>query len=186
MTTYNNKKENIINFVDLLLEYSDKNNSALEYIEFSKMLINLTKINKLFNIFLNNFSFSNDIKKDKIKKIFSGIINNEFISIILTIIDFNCIDSLEEILNNFIEKCNTKNDITSVKIISAFPLESIQVKKICSTLEKKYKKKFIASNLINNEIIGGIKIVFNDIVIDTTFSNKINLIKKTIIEKENE
>ena len=51
-------------------------------------------------------------------------------------------------------------------ITSAFPLTDAQLKALVATLETRFKRKIKASASVDPELIGGVKIVVGDVVID--------------------
>lgn len=60
------------------------------------------------------------------------------------------------------------------KIISALPVSDEQVKTLVAALETKFKRKITAKVEIDSQLIGGVKIVVGDKVIDTTVRGRLD------------
>ena len=59
-------------------------------------------------------------------------------------------------------------------VISALPISDEQVKALIATLETKFKRKITAKVEIDPQLIGGVKIVVGDKVIDATVRGKLD------------
>lgn len=66
------------------------------------------------------------------------------------------------------------------KIISAFPVSDEQVKTLVTALETKFKRKITAKVEIDSQLIGGVKIVVGDKVIDTTVRGRLDAMATTL------
>ena len=60
------------------------------------------------------------------------------------------------------------------KIISALPIGEAEVKPLVAALEAKYKRKVVVSVETDPSLIGGVKIVVGDKVIDATVRGKLD------------
>ena len=67
-----------------------------------------------------------------------------------------------------------KEGVLEAKIISALPMSDEQVKQLVAQLEKKYQRKVTAQVETDASLIGGVKIVVGDKVIDATVRGKLD------------
>ena len=67
-----------------------------------------------------------------------------------------------------------KEGVLEAKIISALPMNDAQVKALVAQLETKYQRKVIAQVETDGSLIGGVKIVVGDKVIDGTVRGKLD------------
>ena len=67
------------------------------------------------------------------------------------------------------------NNEQSCKIISANKLTAEEITEINKILTNKFAKKIICTNIIDKEILGGIKIIIGSKMIDCSLANKIKL-----------
>lgn len=63
--------------------------------------------------------------------------------------------------------------VLEVKVISAFPIDAAQLKKLISVLEAKFQHKVNAQVSVDDKLIGGVKIEIGDQVIDNSVSGKL-------------
>jgi F-type H+-transporting ATPase subunit delta len=92
---------------------------------------------------------------------------------------------IESILREFIKEASLLENIVEGTVYSTSPLTKEEIKSLEVALEKKdgYKTKLI--NKIDPSLIGGIKIVINDKIIDRSMKSALDDIKKKILEGEN-
>jgi F-type H+-transporting ATPase subunit delta len=67
-----------------------------------------------------------------------------------------------------------KEGVLEARIISALPMSEEQVKQLVAQLESKYKRKVTAQVEIDASLIGGVKIIIGDKVIDATIRGKLD------------
>jgi len=71
--------------------------------------------------------------------------------------------------------------VLEAKIISALPVSDDQVKQLVSALETKYQRKVTAKVETDAQLIGGVKIVVGDKVIDATVRGKLEAMAAALI-----
>lgn len=74
-----------------------------------------------------------------------------------------------------------KEGVLDAKIISALPIDDAQVKQLVAQLEKKYQRKVTAQVETDASLIGGVKIVVGDKVIDATVRGRLDAMAATLI-----
>lgn len=67
-----------------------------------------------------------------------------------------------------------KEGVLEAKIISALPMDDAQVKQLVAQLETKYQRKVTAQVETDASLIGGVKIIVGDKVIDATVRGKLD------------
>lgn len=67
-----------------------------------------------------------------------------------------------------------KEGVLEAKIISALPMSDAQVKQLVAQLESKYQRKVTAQVETDASLIGGVKIIVGDKVIDGTVRGKLD------------
>lgn len=80
---------------------------------------------------------------------------------------------LPQIAEQFHELKNAQEGSADAHITSAFELNDAQVKNVVSTLEKKFGRKLIPSVVVDNSLIGGVRVVVGDEVFDTSVRAKL-------------
>jgi F-type H+-transporting ATPase subunit delta len=71
--------------------------------------------------------------------------------------------------------------ILEAKIISALPIDANQLKDLVARLEAKYRRKVSAEVEVDPQLIGGVRIVIGDKVIDATVRGKLDAMAAALI-----
>lgn len=90
------------------------------------------------------------------------------------------VDLLPSILEEWQKLYYEKKSIIEVDVESIIPLTSSQNKKLQQVLVKKLKKDIKMNNIINKDLLGGLRITFNGYEIDDSLSKKLEEIEKLI------
>jgi F-type H+-transporting ATPase subunit delta len=83
------------------------------------------------------------------------------------------LQALSEIHKQFEALCHAANAELTVEIQSAFALSDQQQSQIVSLLQSKYGRAVTASTCVVPQLIGGVKLVMGDEVIDASVSGKL-------------
>lgn len=76
--------------------------------------------------------------------------------------------ALPEIASQFASLVNAQSGVSDALIESAFPIEGAQLADVVATLEKRFKRKLNAKVELKPELIGGIRVIVGDEVLDTS------------------
>jgi F0F1-type ATP synthase delta subunit len=90
---------------------------------------------------------------------------------------------LKEVLNKFVDKSRDYFGLLNVSIYSAAPLEYTQLTEIEDKLMSAFDKHVSMVNIIDPSLLGGIKIIAGNVVIDTTIKKALEDIKKSIYRR---
>lgn len=129
---------------------------------------------------LSFFESDNNKKFQAIDKLFrenSSLLIKHFL---YTMIKNHQMQNFINIFDIFEQKYFLEENILKVHIFSIRKLEKSELEKIEIILEKKMHKKIIFDNIIDESLIGGIKIVINDLIIDYSIKAKLLNIQQNI------
>ena len=84
------------------------------------------------------------------------------------VLDNGRLDALPEIAAQFHALVNAQSGISDATVYSAFPIDSAQLADVVVSLEKRFARKLNASVVVQPELIGGIRVVVGDEVLDTS------------------
>ena len=76
--------------------------------------------------------------------------------------------ALPEIAAQYASLVNAQGGVSDAVIESAFPIEGAQLADVTATLEKRFKRKLNAKVELKPELIGGIRVIVGDEVLDTS------------------
>lgn len=83
------------------------------------------------------------------------------------------LSAMPEVSRQFAHLYHEANAELAVEVHSAFPLSSAQIDAIVQTLHQKYGRKITATSTVDTSLIGGVRIVVGDEVIDASVSGKL-------------
>ena len=83
-------------------------------------------------------------------------------------IDNGRLAALPEVASQFHSLVNAGSGVSDAVIYSAYAIEPAQLADVVATLEKRFARKLNASVVLAPELIGGIRVVVGDEVLDTS------------------
>lgn len=84
---------------------------------------------------------------------------------------------LEEIANQFLKLYNSHQGIIDVSVVSAAELSAEHKKELEKELEALTGKKVLLDSNVDQELIGGLKVIIDDTVVDGTVKHKLNRLR---------
>ena len=96
---------------------------------------------------------------------------NNFIGLL---IEYDRLTLLPEIHAQFETLKNEREGVVDAQIITAFALEGAQLAGLVADLEKRFKRKINPQVSIDRDLIGGVRVVVGDEVIDASVRGKLN------------
>lgn len=89
------------------------------------------------------------------------------------LVENNRLTLLPEIAEQFHALKNAQEGAADAAIVSAFELSQAQVNELIATLEKKFGRKLNPSVTVDGSLIGGVRVVVGDEVLDTSVRAKL-------------
>ena len=87
---------------------------------------------------------------------------------------------LPEIALQFHALVNAHAGVSDAIVYSAFPIEPAQLAEVVATLEARFKRKLDATVEVQPELIGGIRVVVGDEVLDTSVKARLEQMKAAL------
>ena len=168
------KLKSISLYANSLYESANKNKSLVTVYKDSKKLLQIHE--GIFNSFkvLDNplYKYSDKIQiiDDIAKKI---KLSEEFINLLKILAENKKTNELKQIIQQFINIYNIKHNIAEIDVSSVVELSKIQKQNLLEKLKKIFNKDMIINYYINPEILGGIIIKYDDIIMDASVQNKL-------------
>ena len=103
-----------------------------------------------------------------------GDLSAEAKAFIHLLIEYDRLTLLPEIFAQFETLKNEREGVVDAQITTAFPLEGAQLANLVADLEKRFKRKINPQVSIDRELIGGVRVVIGDEVIDGSVRGKLN------------
>jgi F-type H+-transporting ATPase subunit delta len=98
-----------------------------------------------------------------------------------TVLDNGRLAALPEIALQFQALVNAKSGVSDAVIESAYPIDAAALSDVVAALEKRFKRKLKAMVAVKPELIGGIRVVVGDEVLDTSVRARLEQMKTALI-----
>jgi F-type H+-transporting ATPase subunit delta len=97
------------------------------------------------------------------------------------VIENNRLSALPEIANQFRSLKNAASGSTDAVVYSAFPLDDKALADVAATLQKRFGRKLNVTLELDQSLIGGIRAVVGDEVLDTSVKARLEQMKVALI-----
>lgn len=163
-----------------LFEVAKENNSL------EQVFYELNEVAKVINENSDFVTLMNNPNIEKIKKInlidasFSGV--NKYVVNVVKILAGNLqISLINFVLEQFTELFNRYSNSVVVKVESASPLTELQLENLKEKLKNELQlEKVELNNFVDESLLGGFKLTYNNKVVDASIKAKLSAIKAKI------
>ena len=93
------------------------------------------------------------------------------------LIDNGRLATLPEVAHQYRLLVNERQGVSDAVVYSAFPIEPAQMDGVLASLEKRFGRKLNATVQVDPELIGGIRVVVGDEVLDTSVKARLEQMK---------
>jgi F-type H+-transporting ATPase subunit delta len=103
-------------------------------------------------------------------------------NLLQVVIENGRLAALPEIAAQFQVLVNASGGVSDATVYSAFPIDAAQLAELVATLEKRFARKLNAHVEIDPELIGGVRVVVGDEVLDTSVRARLEQMKVALID----
>jgi F-type H+-transporting ATPase subunit delta len=107
----------------------------------------------------------------------TGALPDHAVNLLRTVIENGRLSVLPEIAAQFRALKNAQSGSSDAVVYSAFPMEASALTEVAVMLEKRFGRKLNASVVVEPELIGGIRVVVGDEVLDTSVKARLEQMK---------
>ena len=100
-------------------------------------------------------------------------VTDEAKNFVNTLTEYGRLTLLPEIADQFHVLKNAQEGAADVEVTSAFDMSAAQIGELAATLEKKFGRKLHPHVTVDNTLIGGVRVVVGDQVLDTSVRAKL-------------
>ena len=112
-----------------------------------------------------------------IEGVVGGPLDPKIGNLLTAIIENGRLAALPEIAAQFQVLVNASSGVSDATVYSAFAIEGGQLAEVVATLEKRFARKLNATVVIDPSLIGGIRVVVGDEVLDTSVKARLEQMK---------
>ena len=98
-----------------------------------------------------------------------------------TVIDNGRLNALPEVAAQFRALVNRRNGSSDAVVFSAFPMDSSALSEVSAALEKRFGRKLNLAVQQDESLIGGIRVVVGDEVLDTSVKARLEQMKAALV-----
>ena len=98
-----------------------------------------------------------------------------------TVLDNGRLAALPLMAEQFQTLVHARQGVSEALIVSAFPINAEQVADIMGPLEKRFGRKLEAKVEVDADLIGGVRVVVGDEVLDTSVKARLERMKSTLL-----
>ena len=133
------------------------------------------------NAQLQQFADSPKASTDQVFDLITGVAQIELPdaakNFLRTVIENGRLSALPEMATQFRALKNAQSGSSDAVVHSAFPIDAAALAELAVTLEKQFKRKLNLSVVLQPELIGGIRVVVGDEVLDTSVKARLEQMK---------
>lgn len=170
-------------YASALLSIADEEKKNGKYREYVKNIYRILEEDDSLITLLESANLTKDEKKQVIDKVFVDCPFDPIKNTLKVIVDNGRSKYIKTILRDFISLSNAKDGISEGYIYSAQKLSEEQILSISNAISKKIGNSVYLFPKINEELIGGFKVVIDDYVFDTSISHKLEELKSSLMER---
>lgn len=165
-----------------LIELADDKILYEQFYQELKLAADTIHQNETLDAFVHNYHIDPRKKKKAINSIFKGSIRQELINFINILIDKGRIEYLDSIIEQFRILADQKMNILNVTVVSALPINDLQLQKIKGKCKAKYNASEVKIHLQEDKsLLGGIKVIIGDTVLDGTVKSRLEELKESLL-----
>jgi F-type H+-transporting ATPase subunit delta len=98
-------------------------------------------------------------------------------NLLRTVLENGRLDAMSEIAAQFKSLVNAQSGTSEAVIHSAFPIDGSELANVVAALEKRFGRKLDATVEVDPELIGGVRVVVGDEVLDTSVKARLEQMK---------
>jgi F-type H+-transporting ATPase subunit delta len=118
---------------------------------------------------------------DVIAGVAGGSLDAKVANLLRAVVDNGRLEALPEISAQFAELVNAQSGVADATVYSAFPIDGTQLADLTGVLEKRFGRKLNPKVEVDATLIGGIRVVVGDEVLDTSVKSRLEQMKAALV-----
>jgi F-type H+-transporting ATPase subunit delta len=127
--------------------------------------------------FARNPNVTTDQVFDLISGIVKGALSESAKNFLRIVIENDRVDALPEIATQFRALVNAQGGSSDAVVYSAFAIDDKALAELTAVLEKRFGRKLNATTQLDSSLIGGVRVVVGDEVLDTSVKARLDQMK---------
>jgi F-type H+-transporting ATPase subunit delta len=164
-----------------LFQLSKENNLLDQMEEELRVVKNVVTSSKDLNSVLKSPKVTIEKKKEIVKGSFAKF-NPLVLNTLMILIDRHREDQIAEVVDRFVDLANEERGIAEAKVYSIRPLTDEETKALSATFAAKVGKKSLRiENIVDTDILGGIKLRIGNRIFDGSLRGKLDRLERNLL-----
>ena len=164
-------------YAQALFTVAIEKNQVEEIFSDFTMVIDLLRSEKdLMNLMLTP-SLNSEEKKGILSRVFKSISNKYVKNYLMILVDKSRFENIMEIYGAFRAMTNEHNNLVEAHVLTVVPLDEETRASLENKLAKRFNKKVVLENIIDESLLGGAVVYVGDQVIDGSIKNQLSQMK---------
>jgi F-type H+-transporting ATPase subunit delta len=168
-------------YASALFQIANEQQILINILEDLRVVKEVFLSNKEFKAVLKSSKISLQKKKEILKEAFTSV--NPYVqNTLLILIDRHREDEINEVVNQFIELTNDEMGIADAEVYSTRELNETEREAISAVFAAKIGKKSLRiENIVDSELLGGIKLRIGNRIYDGSLQGKLNRLERKLL-----
>jgi F-type H+-transporting ATPase subunit delta len=118
---------------------------------------------------------------DLVTGVAGGNVEPRLANLLRAVIDNGRLAALPEISAQFAALANSNSGVSDATVFSAFPIGDAQLAEVSAVLEKRFGRKLNPTVEVDPSLIGGVRVVVGDEVLDTSIKARLEQMKAALV-----
>jgi F-type H+-transporting ATPase subunit delta len=118
---------------------------------------------------------------DVIAGVAGGGLDAKVANLLRAVVENGRLEALPEISAQFAALVNAHSGVADATVYSAFPIDAAQLAEVSAVLEKRFGRKLNPTVELDASLIGGIRVVVGDEVLDTSVKSRLEQMKAALV-----
>ncbi len=175
----------IRNLAIAFLNIADKQNKPEEIVSGLIQFYDVYSKDKNLKTLLYSKRIALEAKKDVLQKSFGTVLHASVIEFISFLAAEKSMKMFKKIVRCVEKEYKIRNNIVDVHVQSSQSMDADSIKEIQESIRKKDGRTANISTLVDETILGGIKLRIGNTIVDGSVANKLNQLKNTLLNSRN-
>lgn len=169
-------------YAQSLFDLAKEENAIDAYLKDMRLVDTVLESDPSFVPFFSHVLIDDQTKNSLLDQAFGSSVQKYVLNFLKLLVKKRRIRYIKEIVKSFIRLCNKYLGIEEGIVYTPYSLSDAQLTSIADALSKKEGKKLELRQIIDQSLIGGIRVQINTRVYDGSIKNKVEKLKNELLE----
>lgn len=170
-------------YASAMFHLAQEENKIAEYQQEAKVVLKLLDENPKYLLVLDSTLITKEEKYSMLDEAFSHSLSPYMISFLKVILENRRIRHTKEIFVEFVSLCHSAQGILEGIVYTVHPLQEEQISALERVVTQRVKKQVVLKNRLDHHLLGGVKIVIGDVVLDDSIFHRMEELKKSLLKE---